>query len=64
MGGKVFVPTQRRSISTLVAARLAADVLDVPTVLVARTDAESADLVDGGRRRARPSVHRSLEGSH
>jgi isocitrate lyase len=38
MGGKVLVPTSQ-FIRTLVAARLAADVLDVPTVLVARTDA-------------------------
>jgi isocitrate lyase len=44
MGGKVLVPTQE-AINKLVAARLAADVCDVPTVLVARTDAESASLV-------------------
>jgi isocitrate lyase len=44
MGGKVLVPTQE-AINKLVAARLAADVCDVPTVLVARTDAESANLV-------------------
>jgi len=44
MGGKVLVPT-REAINKLVAARLAADVLDVPTVLLARTDAEAADLV-------------------
>jgi isocitrate lyase len=44
MGGKVLVPTQE-AISKLVAARLAADVCDVPTVLVARTDAESANLL-------------------
>lgn len=44
MGGKVLVPTQE-AIQKLVAARLAADVLDVPTVLVARTDADAADLL-------------------
>jgi isocitrate lyase len=44
MGGKVLVPTQE-AINKLVAARLAADVCDVPTVVVARTDAESANLV-------------------
>jgi isocitrate lyase len=44
MGGKVLVPTQD-AINKLVAARLAADVCDVPTVLVARTDAESATLL-------------------
>jgi isocitrate lyase len=44
MGGKVLVPT-REAISKLVAARLAADVMGVPTVLLARTDAEAADLV-------------------
>ena len=44
MGGKVLVPTQE-AISKLVAARLAADICAVPTVLVARTDAESASLL-------------------
>lgn len=44
MGGKVLVPT-REAVSKLVAARLAADVLDVPTLLLARTDADAADLV-------------------
>jgi len=44
LGGKVLVPTGH-FIRTLVAARLAADVLDVPTVLVARTDADSANLL-------------------
>lgn len=44
MGGKVLVPTQE-AISKLVAARLAADVLDVPTVIVARTDALAASLL-------------------
>jgi isocitrate lyase len=44
MGGTVLVPT-REFIQKLVAARLAADVLDTPTLLVARTDAQSATLL-------------------
>jgi isocitrate lyase len=44
LGGKVLIPTGQ-FIRTLVAARLAADVLDVPTVLIARTDADSAKLL-------------------
>jgi len=44
MGGKVLVPTQD-AINKLAAARLAADVSNVPTVLLARTDAESANLL-------------------
>ncbi|MGK9165355.1 isocitrate lyase [Inquilinus limosus] len=44
LGGKVLVPI-RSFIRTLNAARLAADVMDVPTVLIARTDAESAKLI-------------------
>ena len=44
LGGKVLIPTSQ-FIRTLVAARLAADVMDVPTVLVARTDADSAKLL-------------------
>jgi isocitrate lyase len=44
LGGKVLVPTSQ-FVQTLVAARLAADVLDVPTVLFARTDALSATLL-------------------
>jgi len=44
MGGKVLVPT-REAVAKLVAARLAADVMGVPTILVARTDAEAADLL-------------------
>lgn len=44
MGGKVLVPT-REAIAKLVAARLASDVLGVPTVLLARTDAEAANLI-------------------
>ena len=44
MGGKVLVPTQE-AVQKLVAARLAADVAGVPTVLLARTDAEAANLL-------------------
>ncbi len=44
MGGKVLVPT-REQVAKLTAARLAADVMGVPTLVVARTDAEAADLV-------------------
>ena len=44
LGGKVLVPT-REFIQKLVAARLAADVMGVPTVLIARTDALSAKLI-------------------
>jgi len=44
MGGKVLVPT-RDAVSKLTAARLAADVMGVPTLVIARTDAEAADLV-------------------
>ncbi|MCE7950223.1 MAG: isocitrate lyase [Xanthomonadales bacterium PRO7] len=44
MGGKVLVPT-REAVDKLAAARLAADVCGVPTLLVARTDAEAADLL-------------------
>ena len=44
MGGKVLVPT-REAVSKLVAARLAADVMGTSTILLARTDAEAADLV-------------------
>ncbi|MDI1476152.1 isocitrate lyase [Polyangium sp. y55x31] len=44
MGGKVLVPTSQ-FVRTLVAARLASDVMGVPTLLVARTDADSAKLL-------------------
>jgi isocitrate lyase len=44
MGGKVLVPTQE-AVNKLIAARLAADVCNVPTILVARTDAEGATLL-------------------
>ncbi len=44
LGGKVVVPTSQ-FVRTLISARLAADVCDVPTLLVARTDANSARLI-------------------
>ena len=44
MGGKVLIPTQN-AVRNLVAARLAADVMGVPTLLVARTDANGAHLI-------------------
>ena len=44
LGGKVLIPTQL-AIKNLIAARLAADMLDVPTVLIARTDADAAALL-------------------
>jgi isocitrate lyase len=44
MGGKVLVPT-REAVEKLNAARLAADVMGVPTLVIARTDAEAADLL-------------------
>jgi isocitrate lyase len=44
MGGKVLVPTQE-AIQKLIAARMAADVYGVPTLVIARTDAEAADLI-------------------
>jgi isocitrate lyase len=44
MGGKVLVPTAE-AVQKLIAARLAADVMGVPTLVIARTDAEAADLL-------------------
>ena len=44
MGGKVLLPTAQ-AIRNLISARLAADVMGVPTVIVARTDADGADLI-------------------
>jgi len=58
MGGKVLVPTQE-FIRKLCAARLAADILDVPTVLVARTDAQSATLITSD---IDPRDHRFITG--
>ena len=56
LGGKVLIPTSQ-FVRTLIAARLAADVLDVPTLLIARTDALAATPADERHRRARPRVH-------
>jgi isocitrate lyase len=64
LGGKVLVPTQQ-FIRTLLAARLASDVLDVPTVLIARTDALGATLITSdidGRDRAFLDGARTDEG--
>ena len=64
LGGKVLVPTDQ-FIRTLTAARLAADVLDVPTVLVARTDALAATLLTSDvdpRDRRFAHGERTLEG--
>jgi len=44
LGGKVLVPTQE-AVNKLIAARLAADVLGVPSLIIARTDADAADLL-------------------
>ena len=44
MGGKVLVPT-REAVQKLISARLAADVLNVPTLIIARTDADAAQLI-------------------
>jgi len=57
------VPTQE-AINKLIAARLAADVCDVPTVLIARTDAESADLLEPRMSTsAEPALHRHPPGA-
>ncbi|MBV9490115.1 MAG: isocitrate lyase [Verrucomicrobia bacterium] len=64
MGGKVLIPTQH-AIKHLVAARLAADVCEVPTVLIARTDANGANLLTNDvDERDRPFItgERSPEG--
>ena len=64
MGGKVLVPT-REFVQKLTAARLAADILDVPTLLVARTDADSAKLLTSDidpRDRAFLTGERTAEG--
>ena len=64
LGGKVLVPTSQ-FVRTLIAARLAADVADVPTLLVARTDADSAALLTSDvdeRDRAFCTGERTAEG--
>ena len=59
LGGKVLVSTGE-AINKLVAARLAADVLDVPTVIIARTDADAADSAADRPRSARRALpHRA-----
>jgi len=58
LGGKVLVPTQE-AIQKLVAARLAADVMGVPTLIMARTDADSAHLLTSD---IDPRDHRFLTG--
>ena len=67
LGGKVLVPMQS-FVRTLNAARLAADVMDVPTILIARTDAESAKLITSDiDERDHPFIDRSTrteEGFH
>ena len=66
MGGKVLVPTAE-AVAKLTAARLAADVLGVPTILIARTDADAANLITSDAdRRDRPFItgERSSEGFH
>ena len=67
LGGKVLVPTQQ-FIRTLIAARLAADVCEVPTIIIARTDAFSAQLltsdVDVRDRAFIASPDRTSEGFH
>jgi isocitrate lyase len=66
MGGKVLIPTQQH-VRNLCAARLAADVMGVPTIIVARTDAESAKLITSDvDERDRPflSGERTPEGFH
>jgi isocitrate lyase len=61
MGGKVLVPTQE-AIAKLSAARLAADVCNVPTIVVARTDAEAANLLTSDvDERDRPYIDASKE---
>jgi len=58
MGGKVVVPTSE-FVSKLIAARLAADVMGVPTLVIARTDANSATLI---RSDFDPADHRFMNG--
>jgi isocitrate lyase len=66
MGGKVLVPTQE-AIQKLVAARLAADILGVPTLIAARTDAEGASLLTSDvddRDKEFCTGERTVEGFH
>jgi len=59
LGGKVLIPT-KQFIDTLKAARLAADVMNVPTILIARTDANSAKLLTSN---IDPQDHRFMTGT-
>jgi len=64
LGGKVLIPTQQ-AINNLIAARLAADICEVPTILIARTDANAAALLTNDidpRDRAFLTGERSSEG--
>lgn len=64
MGGKVLVPTSE-AVQKLIAARLAADICDVPTIIVARTDAMGANLLTSdvdARDREFSSGERTVEG--
>ena len=66
MGGKVLVPTQE-AVQKLVAARLAADICNVPTIIVARTDAMGADLLTSDideRDQSFMTGERTVEGFH
>ncbi|WP_226366533.1 isocitrate lyase [Pseudonocardia sp. ICBG162] len=66
LGGKVLVPTSQH-VRTLNAARLAADIADVPSVIVARTDAQAANLITSDvDERDRPYLtgERTAEGFH
>jgi isocitrate lyase len=66
MGGKVLIPT-RAAIAHLIAARLAADICDVPTLIIARTDANNATLLTSDvdeRDREFLTGERTLEGFH
>src|SRR5690606_27612780 len=58
LGGKVLQPTQN-AVRNLVSARLAADVMGVPTLLIARTDADAADLITSD---IDPADHRFITG--
>jgi isocitrate lyase len=58
MGGKVLIPTSQ-AVRNLVSARLAADVMGVPTVIIARTDADAASLITSD---VDPSDHEFLTG--
>src|SRR5215210_3505651 len=58
MGGKVLIPTSQ-AVRNLISARLAADVMGVPTVIIARTDADAASLITSD---VDPTDHEFLTG--